>query len=210
VVPELPAVLDFGRVLQNEERLVKRFSVHCCAESLLVTDVASDSPWLDAQLVESPDGSGNDSIIEATVFQPQIAGDIVGRLTVNFADPQAASQTVAVRATIAPRIEARPPCLILGTFSRGTIKRRSFRLVSTIGEPFTVCQPTSDLSELRCQLSPASTIHSEFVGQVVFGASAEAGTVVGSVEIITSDAQCPRVVIPVYGACVASNDDPHR
>lgn len=204
VVPELPAVIDFGRVRQNEKKLTKRFPVYACRRPLFVADLTSDSPWLDAHVVDLSGEQGDDTIIEAIVYPTTNAGMLFGRIAITFADPSQPPASVAVRAMVAPRIEVHPPTLILGTFEEGTTRDCEFRLVSTIGEPFDVLDVSSELEGLQCRVIAANTFGTEFIGYVRYTPAIDSGKISGTMKVETTDENCPTIVIPVFGVCMAA------
>lgn len=202
VAPEVPAVVDFGRVAPGGASLTRAVRLHFCAEPSVITRIDSDDPAVAASVVEQASTPGGDGLIEVTLSPPSIPGTFLAALQIKVADPDRPLLEVPVRVTVAPYIEARPGTLLLGTVLAGEQHGYSMRLASTKDQVFDVTGVQCNVSGLECRASPVGVERTEYLLQATFTAPEVYGTISGTVEVTTSQEECPSVIIPVYGVCV--------
>lgn len=202
VVPEVPAVVDFGRVAPGGESLTQPLRLHFCAEPSVIVGIDSDDPAVAASVVEQASTPGGDGLIEVTLSPPSIPGTFLAALQIKVADPDRPLLEVPVRVTVAPHIEARPGTLLLGTVLAGEQHGYSMRLASTKDQVFDVTGVQCSISGLECRASALGAERTEYLLQATFTAPEVYGTISGTIEVITSQEECPSVIIPVYGVCV--------
>ncbi|MBN2447023.1 MAG: hypothetical protein JXO22_09870 [Phycisphaerae bacterium] len=207
VVSEVPAVIDFGRILPNSGPCMREFRVHGCAGPLEVVAAESDNAAVGAEIVRSTARSQEDAVISVTLRPPEFPGDFVARIRVVYTEPTHVPGEVAVRASIASRIECEPQSILFGVLENGRTYARTMRIESTVGERFDITDMRATLPNVSCSASPTSAGRTEYVAQTNCVAPSVLGSFAGTVEIETSDARCPLVVIPVYGVCGGGEND---
>ncbi len=210
VAPEVPAVVDFGRVAPGGASLTRPLRLHFCAEPSVVVAIDSDDPAVAASVVEQAATPGGDGLIEVTLSPPSIPGTFLATLQIKVADPDRPLLEVPVRVTVAPYIEARPATLLLGTVVAGERYGYSMRIASTKDLLFDITDVQSDVSGLECRVSPVGAERTEYLLQATFTVPEVYGAIAGNIEVATTQEECASVIIPVYGVCVhaASSDVP--
>lgn len=206
VVPEVPHVVDFGRIAAEGLPAKKRFRINPCDVFADVASLRCDDPAFHAQVIGLDPDDDDVTIVEITLTPQATSGTFVSKLLITYADPYRPSSEVSVRAMFTPRIEAEPKSLFLGTILPWKNHSYALSIKSSIGVPFEIRQITSSVDGIDCRASAANAVGTEYLIQVVIHPSDILGSIAGSIVIMTSDTKCPMIVVPVYGV-IAENAD---
>ena len=208
VVRAFPLVVDFGRLPPAAPVRSQSFRVRACDGAHAIRALRAEDPAVVARPAEMT-ADGLPRALEIEFHAPDQPGLFVTAVWVEFEDTTCAPVSIAVRATIAPRIEARPESLALGTVRPGRRYVYALTLASTVAEAFEIEGTKTGIPGLECRYSRVAAGATTYSVQATLTAPDVSGSITGSVEITTSDPACPRVVVPVKGVCV-SDDPPGR
>ena len=166
--------------------------------SIVVTDVVSDSPFLQASVVATARGRGEERIFPVLLtLRPGLPlGAFEGGITVISNHPKEPSLRIPVFARVKGDIEVSPEVLFLGFVRRGQSASKSVTLRARTGAGFGVDSVRTSSDFITADLSSGDP-RMDYVVTVGLSETAPPGLVRGEVVILTDSPRQPRIVVPV-------------